>query len=111
MALWLIPILYVAGTLCFGIVFLRFEHEYLVEHKINLSQWFFNDFSIASAQACLGAIASGMIGLTAIVFTVAYITAQFNSVAYSPRVASFFISKPALFHTFGLFNATFIYTP
>ena len=54
MALWLIPILYVAGTLCFGIVFLRFEHEYLVEHKINLSQWFFNDFSIASAQACLG---------------------------------------------------------
>jgi len=33
MALWLIPILYVAGTLCFGIVFLRFEHEYLVEHK------------------------------------------------------------------------------
>ena len=110
MALWLIPILYVAGTLCFGIVFLRFEHEYLVEHKINLSQWFFNDFSIASAQACLGAIASGMIGLTAIVFTVAYITAQFNSVAYSPRVASFFISKPALFHTFGLFNATFIYS-
>ena len=110
MALWLIPILYVAGTLCFGIVFLRFEHEYLVEHKINLSQWFFNDFSIASAQACLGAIASGMIGLTAIVFTVAYITAQFNSVAYSPRVASFFISKPALFHTFGFFNATFIYS-
>jgi len=25
-------------------------------------------------------------------------------------VASFFISKPALFHTFGLFNATFIYS-
>src|SRR6516164_7401084 len=53
MALWLIPMLYVAGTLCFGIVFLRLEHEYLVQHKINLSQWFFNDFSIASAQACL----------------------------------------------------------
>ena len=110
MALWLIPMLYVGGTLCFGIVFLRLEHEYLAQHKINLSQWFFNDFSIASAQACLGAIASGMIALTAIVFTVAYITAQFNSVAYSPRVASFFISRPTLFHTFGLFNATFIYS-
>jgi uncharacterized membrane protein len=111
MPLWFIPMFYVGGTLCFGIVFLRLEHEYLVQHKVNLSQWmFFDDLSIASAQAYLGAIASGMIGLTAIVFTVAYITAQFNSVAYSPRVASFFISKPALFHTFGLFNATFIYS-
>src|SRR6516225_6488078 len=110
MALWLIPMVYVGVALCFGIVFLRFEHEHLSQHAVLLSQWFFNDFSIASAQACLGAIASGMIGLTAIVFTVAYITAQFNSVAYSPRVASFFIRKPTLFHTFGLFNATFIYS-
>ena len=108
MALWLIPMVYVGVALCFGIVFLRFEHEHLSQHAVLLSQWFFNDFSIASAQACLSAIASGMIGLTAIVFTVAYITAQFNSVAYSPRVASFFVSRPALFHTFGLFNATFI---
>ena len=110
MALWLIPMVYVGVALCFGIVFLRFEHEHLSQHAVILSQWFFNDFSIASAQACLSAIASGMIGLTAIVFTVAYITAQFNSVAYSPRVASFFVSRPALFHTFGLFNATFIYS-
>jgi uncharacterized membrane protein len=110
MALWLIPMIYVGVTLCFGIAFLRFEHEYLAPYAVILSRWFFTDFSIASAQACLGAIASGMIGLTAIVFTVAYITAQFNSVAYSPRVASFFVSRPALFHTFGLFNATFIYS-
>ena len=110
MALWLIPMFYVGGTLVFGTVFLRFEHIYLAQHSINLSQWFFNNFSVTSAQACLSAVASGMIALTAIVFTVAYITAQFNSVAYSPRVASFFIRKPTLFHTFGLFNATFIYS-
>jgi uncharacterized membrane protein len=108
--LWLIPMIYVGGALIFGTVFLRFEHGYLAQHSINLSQWFFNNFSITSAQACLSAVASGMIALTAIVFTVAYITAQFNSVAYSPRVASFFIRKPALFHTFGLFNATFVYS-
>src|SRR6516164_7407295 len=89
MALWLIPMFYVGGTLVFGTVFLRFEHIYLAQHSINLSQWFFNNFSVTSAQACLSAVASGMIALTAIVFTVAYITAQFNSVAYSPRVASF----------------------
>ena len=108
--LLLIPMGYVGVALCFGIVFLRFEHEYLAHHSIILSQWFFNNFSVASAQACLSAVASGMIALTAIVFTVAYISAQFNSVAYSPRVALLFIRSPALFHTFGLFNATFIYS-
>ena len=51
-----------------------------------------------------------MIALTAIVFTVAYITTQFNAVAYSPRVALLLIRRPQLFHAFGLFNATFIYS-
>jgi uncharacterized membrane protein len=99
MALWLIPMLYVAGTLCFGIVFLRLEHEYLVQHKINLSQWFFNDFSIASAQACLGAIASGMIALTAIVFTVAYITALIHRAWRHFSLASLCFSTPLDFST------------
>jgi hypothetical protein len=56
--LWLIPMFYVGGALIFGTVFLRFEHGYLAQHSINLSQWFFNNFSITSAQACLSAVAS-----------------------------------------------------
>jgi len=110
MPLWLIPMAYVGGALFFGIVFLRLEYQYLAHHTGILSQWFFNHFSVASAQACLGAVASGMIALTAIVFTVAYITTQFNAVAYSPRVALLLIRRPQLFHAFGLFNATFIYS-
>jgi uncharacterized membrane protein len=69
---------------------------------------YFGNLAVSSAQAVLGAIASGMMALTAIVFTVAYITAQFNSIAYSPRVALVFVRDPALFHSFGLFVATFI---
>jgi len=107
--MWIIPMIYVAGAIGFGIVFPRLEHEYLEAKSHVLSDWSFNFFSIASAQACLSAVASGMIALTAIVFTVAYITAQFNSIVYSPRVALFFLRDPALFHTFGLFNATFIF--
>jgi hypothetical protein len=41
MALWLIPMVYVGVALCFGIVFLRFEHEHLSQHAVLLSQWFF----------------------------------------------------------------------
>jgi uncharacterized membrane protein len=110
MPLWVIPFLYVAGTLVFGIGFARFEYAYLVGQTDLLSIWWFNELSIGSAQASVAAIASGMIALTSIVFTAAYITAQFNSVAYSPRVALFFLHNPALFHTFGLFNTTFIFS-
>lgn len=110
MPLWIIPLLYVAGTLVFGIGFARFEYAYLAGQTDLLSRWWFNELSIGSAQASVAAIASGMIALTSIVFTAAYITAQFHSVAYSPRVALFFLRDPALFHTFGLFNTTFIFS-
>jgi uncharacterized membrane protein len=106
---WLIPVTYVVAALCLGSVFLRVEHEYLIEHSVVLSDWYFEYFSIASAQAFLSAIASGMMALTAIVFTVAYITVQFHSIAYSPRVSLFFIRNATLYHAFGLFSATFMY--
>jgi uncharacterized membrane protein len=51
-----------------------------------------------------------MMAVTAIIFTVAYITAQFNSVAYSPRVALMFVRDPILYHSFGLFSSTFIFS-
>jgi uncharacterized membrane protein len=110
MPLWVIPILYVAGTLVFGISFTRFEFTYLAGQTDLLTKWWFYQLSISSAQASVAAIASGMIALTSIVFTAAYITAQFHSIAYSPRVALFFLRDPAVFHTFGLFNATFIFS-
>jgi uncharacterized membrane protein len=110
MPLWVIPILYVAGTLVFGMGFARFEFAYLAGQTDLLTKWWFYQLSIASAQASVAAIASGMIALTSIVFTAAYITAQFHSIAYSPRVALFFLRDPAVFHTFGLFNATFIFS-
>jgi len=91
-------------------VFLRFENAYLTREARPFSGLLFDSVAISSAQAYLSATASGMLALIAIVFTVAYITAQFNSVAYSPRVASLFLRDPALFHTFGLFNATFLFS-
>jgi uncharacterized membrane protein len=110
MPLWVIPFLYVAGTLVFGISFARFEYAYLAGQTDLLSKWWFNPLSIGSAQASVAAIASGMITLTSILFTAAYITAQFHSIAYSPRVALFFLRDPAVFHTFGLFNTTFVFS-
>ncbi len=108
MQTWVIPLVYVTIAVCLGMFFPRFEHQYLGQYSEFLSQLYFGNLAVSSAQSVLGAIASGMMALTAIVFTVAYITAQFNSVAYSPRVALIFVRDPALFHSFGLFVATFI---
>ena len=84
MQTWIIPLIYVAVAVPVGMFFPRFEYQYLGQYSEFLSQLYFTNLAVSSAQSVLGAIASGMMALTAIVFTVAYITAQFNSVAYPP---------------------------
>lgn len=98
---WLIPLLYVGVTVVFGLVFPRLEQEYLAAYS--------HGMSVASAQATLSAIASGMMALTGIVFALAFVMVQFNAVAYSPRLVAWFGRDPVLFHALGLFTATFIY--
>jgi uncharacterized membrane protein len=65
--------------------------------------------SVASAQATLSAIASGMMALTGIVFALAFVMVQFSAIAYSPRLVAWFGRDPVLFHALGLFTATFLY--
>jgi uncharacterized membrane protein len=80
----------------------RLEHAYLGGFSFGLS--------VASAHAVLSASASGMMALTAIVFAVAFVLVQFGAVAYSPRVVLWFVRDRTLFHTLGMFIATFIYS-
>lgn len=99
--IWLIPMLYVGVTAICGLTLPRLEQEYLAAYS--------HGMSVASAQATLSAIASGMMGLTGIVFALAFVMVQFSAVAYSPRLVSWFGRDPVLFHALGLFAATFFY--
>jgi uncharacterized membrane protein len=99
---YLIPMVYVSLALVAGFMLPRFELLYLPSYQ--------HDVSVGSALATLGAIASGMMALTAIIFSIAYITVQFNAIAYSPRLALWFADNPRLFHALGIFMATFVYT-
>src|SRR6185312_16080482 len=98
---WLIPTLYAAAALASGFILPRIEHAYLASTL--------NDIAAASALAYLSAVASGMIAFTAIVFSIAYVTVQFNAIAYSPRIALWFAHDRRLFHALGLFMATFLF--
>lgn len=100
---------YAWASLLLGFVVPRFEYFYGSRLGSYLAGYGLA-MSVASAQALLSAITSGMMALTAIVFSVAYITVQFNSLAYSPRLALIFARDPKLFHSFGIFIATFLYT-
>jgi uncharacterized membrane protein len=98
---YLIPMVYVSLALLAGFTFPRFELLYFPTYV--------NDVSINSALATLGAIASGTMALSAIIFSIAYITVQFSAIAYSPRLALWFANDPRMFHALGIFMATFVY--
>jgi uncharacterized membrane protein len=101
MRLWLIPLAYAFVSMMLGFTLPRVEHSFFPDYVI---------VSPASAQAYLSAVASGMMALTGIVFSVAFVMVQFSAIAYSPRLVLYFARNPSLFHSLGVFVATFVYS-
>jgi hypothetical protein len=93
MSLWLIPMIYAAASFLGGITLPRLEQAYLP---------YDSGISVASAQAFFAAVASGMIALTGIVFTVGLVMVQFSAIAYSPRLVLLLSRDPKLFHSLGV---------
>jgi uncharacterized membrane protein len=61
------------------------------------------------AIAMYSSIASGMIALTGLVFSMTFVMVQFSATAYSPRLALWLARDPLLSHAIGIFIATFLY--
>jgi uncharacterized membrane protein len=98
---WLIPMTYVVLTFVLGMLFPRAEH-YLLPKLVST-------MSPAAAMGICGAVASGMIALTGIVFSLAFVMVQFSATAYSPRLVLWVARDPVLSHALGVFIATFVY--
>jgi uncharacterized membrane protein len=99
--LWAIPMVYVAASIALGFGLPRLELAYFPSSGF--------DISVASAQAYLSAVASGMMALTGIVFAMAFVMVQFSAIAYSPRLVLLFARDRVLFHSLGAFIGTFMY--
>jgi len=65
--------------------------------------------SVSAAQAIYSSIASGMMALTGIVFSMAFVMVQFSATAYSPRLVVWMATDRLMSHAMGVFSATFIY--
>lgn len=98
---WGIPLTYVVLTLGVGLVFPRVEHRYLPNLVSTISP--------AAAMSVTSAIASGMIALTGIVFSLAFVMVQFSATAYSPRLVLWVARDPVVSHALGVFSSTFLY--
>ena len=97
---WIVPLAYAAFALIIGFVLPRTEHFLgVIASPLNS----------AAAIGLYSAVASGMITLTAVVFSLTFLIVQFSSTAYSPRLVLWMARDPFLSHALGVFVGTFIY--
>ena len=59
-------------------------------------------------MAVYSAIASGMIVLTGIIFSLIFVMVQFSATAYSPRLV-LWVARDRVIRALGIFTATFLY--
>jgi uncharacterized membrane protein len=98
---WLIPLLYAGGAIAAGLNFPRIENR-IFPHLVS-------ELSPATATSIYSAVASGMMALTGIVFSLAFVMVQFSATAYSPRLVLALARDRLMSHALGIFTATFLY--
>jgi uncharacterized membrane protein len=98
---WGVPAVYAAAAIAAGLTLPRFESR--------LFPGLLSPLSVSAATAIYSSIASGMIALTGIVFSLSFVMVQFSATAYSPRLVLWVARDPALMHALGMFTATFLY--
>ena len=98
---WVIPLSYAVGAVVIGLGFPRLEVR--VFHGLT------STITIPAAMAIYSSIASGMLALSGVVFSLAFVMIQFSATAYSPRLVLWISRDPFMWHAVGVFTATFLY--
>jgi len=98
---WFIPLAYAVTALVFGFTVPRLV-------VAELPQWV-STISVNAAIGIYSSVASGMIALTGIVFSLTFVMVQFSATAYSPRLVQWISRDPVISHSVGVFTATFLY--
>jgi uncharacterized membrane protein len=96
------PLAYAAAAVALGMLVPRLESHFFPDLTAKVSA--------SAALALLSAIASGMLPLTGLVFSLAFVMVQFSATAYSPRLVSWFAGSAMMSHSLGVFTATFLYS-
>ena len=98
---WGIPSIYAGVAMAAALTFPRVESR--------IFPGLVSALSISAATAIDSSIASGMIALTGIVFSLTFVMVQFSATAYSPRLVLWIARDPVMSHALGVFTATFVF--
>lgn len=98
---WVIPLCYAVVAIAAGMIFPRLETP--IFHGLG------STVTVSAAMAIYSSVASGMLALTAVVFSLAFVMIQFSATAYSPRLVLWISRDPFMWHAVGVFTATFLY--
>ncbi len=98
---WGIPALYAGVAMAAALTF--------PEHETHMFPGLSSALSVSAATAIFSSIASGMMALTGIVFSLSFVMVQFSATAYSPRLVLWIARDPVTSHALGIFTATFLY--
>ncbi len=96
-----VPFLYSAAAVSLGVLVPRLEARFLPGLTVPTGA--------ASALSLLSAIASGMLPLTGLVFSLVFVMVQFSSSAYSPRLVGWLAGSTIIRHSLGVFTGAFLY--
>src|SRR5829696_5661419 len=96
---WSIPACYATLSILAAVYLPRLEMRFVAAIDTTVAP--------AALLAMFSAIASGMIALTGIVFSLAFVMVQFSATAYSPRLVLWIARDPLLWHAVGIFSGTF----
>lgn len=99
---WIVPTLWILLSMVMGVVISR----------ANLRGWLPDVTTTLTPDIevpVLSSIAAGMMALTAIVFSLAFVFVQFGSSAYSPRLVSLLTTHGVMTHSLGVFTGTFMF--
>jgi len=99
---WGIPVSYAVIAVVVGLGLPRIESHWLPRIDSGLSP--------VAAAVIYSSIASGMMALTGVVFSLVFVMVQFSAIAYSPRLVPWIVRDRVLWHSLGVFTATFLYS-
>ena len=98
---WGIPVSYAVIAVVVALMLPRFEDRWLPRIDSGISP--------VAAVVIYSSVASGMMALTGVVFSLAFVMVQFSAIAYSPRLVHWIVRDRVLWHSLGVFTATFLY--
>jgi len=98
---WGIPVSYAAIAVLAALALPRIESRWLPAIDSGMSP--------VAAVVVYASVASGMMALTGVVFSLVFVMVQFSAIAYSPRLVHWIVRDRVLWHSLGVFTATFLY--